>query len=30
MRKPFLISVDTEGDGLWWWKPGDPISTNNT
>lgn len=30
MKKSFLISVDTEGDGLWWWKPGDPISTENT
>lgn len=29
MRKPFLISVDTEGDGLWWWRPGDPIRTEN-
>ena len=29
MKKPFLISVDTEGDGLWWWRPGNPIHTEN-
>lgn len=29
MKIPFLISVDTEGDGLWWWHPGDKIATEN-
>ena len=28
--KKFLISVDTEGDNLWQWKLGDPITTENT
>jgi len=28
--KSFLITVDTEGDDLWDWKPGDPITTENT
>ena len=25
----FIITVDTEGDNLWKWKKGDPISTQN-
>ena len=29
-KKPFLISVDTEGDGLWSWRPGDEIRTENS
>lgn len=28
--KTFLITVDTEGDNLWEWKPGDRITTENT
>ena len=28
--KTFLITVDTEGDDLWGWMPGDPITTENT
>ena len=28
--KHFIITVDTEGDNLWAWKPGDIISTNNS
>ena len=28
--KKFLITIDTEGDDLWAWKPGDSISTENT
>ncbi|MBR3099245.1 MAG: hypothetical protein IKH18_06710 [Clostridia bacterium] len=28
--KRFIITVDTEGDNLWAWKPGDIISTNNS
>jgi hypothetical protein len=27
--KKFLISIDTEGDDLWSWKPGQEISTEN-
>ena len=27
--KAFLISIDTEGDNLWDWHIGDPITTNN-
>lgn len=27
--KKFLISIDTEGDDLWSWRPGDKISTEN-
>lgn len=27
--KKFLISIDTEGDNLWNWKPNDKITTNN-
>lgn len=27
--KKFLISIDTEGDNLWAWKPGDPVTTEN-
>ena len=25
----FIITVDTEGDNLWRWKKGEPITTNN-
>ena len=25
----FIITVDTEGDNLWRWRPGDPITTEN-
>lgn len=28
--KYFIITIDTEGDNLWNWKPGDAITTNNT
>ena len=28
--KKFIITIDTEGDSLWSWKPGDPIATENT
>ncbi|MBQ3252735.1 MAG: hypothetical protein IJB02_05815 [Oscillospiraceae bacterium] len=28
--KSFLITVDTEGDDLWHWKPGREITTENT
>lgn len=28
-RKIFLISIDTEGDYLWRWTPGKPITTEN-
>lgn len=28
--KSFIITIDTEGDNLWSWKPGDIIKTNNT
>lgn len=28
--KKFIITIDTEGDNLWAWKPGDPIHTENT
>lgn len=28
--KAFIITVDTEGDDLWHWKPGKPITTENT
>ena len=28
--KAFIITVDTEGDDLWHWKPGNPITTENT
>lgn len=27
--KRFIITVDTEGDNLWAWKPGDSIGTEN-
>ena len=27
--KRFIITVDTEGDNLWEWKPGNRITTNN-
>lgn len=26
----FIITVDTEGDNLWAWRDGEPITTNNT
>ena len=29
MKKSFIITVDTEGDNLWNWKPGDIITTDN-
>ena len=29
-HKTFLISIDTEGDNLWDYKPGDKITTKNT
>ena len=29
MMKTFLITVDTEGDNLWQWKPGEKITTEN-
>lgn len=28
--KYFIITVDTEGDNLWSWNDGDPITTENT
>lgn len=28
--KTFLITVDTEGDNLWQWKPGEKITTENS
>ena len=28
--KKFIITVDTEGDNLWTWKPGEEITTENT
>lgn len=28
--KSFIITVDTEGDNLWNWKEGNPITTENT
>lgn len=28
--KPFIITVDTEGDNLWQWKYGDKINTENS
>ena len=30
MKKKFLISIDTEGDNLWSWTIGQPITTQNT
>ena len=27
--KHFIITIDTEGDNLWSWKQGDPITTEN-
>ena len=30
MMKKFIITVDTEGDNLWDWKPGELITTKNT
>lgn len=27
--KKFLISIDTEGDNLWKWKPGDAVTSEN-
>ena len=30
MKKFFLITVDTEGDNLWKWHDGQPITTENT
>ena len=29
-KKNFIITVDTEGDNLWDYKPGTPITTENT
>lgn len=29
-EKYFIITIDTEGDNLWKWKPGDIVSTENT
>lgn len=29
-KKAFLISIDTEGDNLWEWKPGKKITTENS
>lgn len=29
-KKKFIITIDTEGDRLWSWKPGDLITTENT
>lgn len=29
-KKYFIITIDTEGDNLWQWKNGMPITTNNT
>lgn len=29
MGKSFIITVDTEGEGGWDWKPGDPVQTRN-
>lgn len=28
--KKFIITIDTEGDNLWAWKPGDIVKTENT
>ncbi len=28
--KKFIITIDTEGDNLWSWKPGDTIKTENS
>lgn len=28
--KKFIITIDTEGDNLWAWRPGDAISTENS
>ena len=28
--KKFIITIDTEGDNLWRWHPGDSITTENT
>lgn len=28
--KSFIITVDTEGDNLWYYRKGDPITTRNT
>ena len=28
--KSFIITIDTEGDNLWSWKPGNPVFTENT
>lgn len=28
-QKTFLITVDTEGDNLWHWRPNEPITTEN-
>lgn len=28
--KRFIVTVDTEGDNLWEWKPGDNITTYNS
>lgn len=28
--KNLIITIDTEGDNLWHWKPGDKITTENT
>ena len=30
MTKSIIITVDTEGDNLWAWKPGKEIKTNNS
>lgn len=29
-NKAIIVTVDTEGDNLWAWKPGDKIETNNS
>lgn len=29
MKKNFIITIDTEGDNLWKWKIGEPITTKN-
>lgn len=29
MSKAFIITIDTEGDNLWNWEEGAPISTEN-
>ncbi|THG54333.1 deacetylase [Muribaculum caecicola] len=29
MAKSFILTVDTEGDNLWQWQQGDPVTTKN-